>query len=625
MRKPLVAILIFVVQFGVAQLMIKPIIKPEKDIKGRLTRATTVNPAALPFWDDFSVTTDSPDSIRVWGSDTTSQWNYSLSKNVYVNATLAVNPPTYNVATFDGLDANGAYHAGSDIGLADELVSDTIDLQGRANVVLSFYWQAGGNVEIPDEGDSLILQFYKPSLDSEDPWEIVWSMDGGDLESDQDSVFTQEAIPIPLQFLTQKFLFRFQSYGDKDGPFDAWHVDWIYLNENRSVQQADLGYEDGAFTSNLSSPITPFSSIPIKQFTPDNRYIQNQNVSVSYLNGIAGSIYTIDLTYLIEIKNNSQLLVNDRRGSAPLLTETDTTLLIGFTEEIRARDPLILAEQDFSSLTFSDSVVLESTIYFLDDTPVFLDGTDIDLRVNDTIRSQCLLHNFYAFDDGSAEYAAGTNINGAQIAVKFWLEQPDTLTHIDIYFPNIDPISGGSPIELRVFKNLTDEPIKTQDVLVINGAGINKFTRYELSRPLLIADTFYVGYQQSKNEYIGIGFDKSNPQASQYIYENKAGEWEQNVRLSGALMIRPVFATVGSIVLGTDEKELSYKAYPNPTTGLIQIEGDYHFISVIDFSGRSWIQEKSQKVHDFTNLKAGLYLLTIHRKEGDQTLKIIKE
>ncbi len=624
MRNIFIVIFIFITQVGAAQLALKPIPKA-KEVSLRNPKLKVVNQATLPFWDDFSVTEDSPESIRIWGTDTTTQWNYELSKDVFVNATLAVNPPSFKVATFDGLDVNGAFHAGTDVGLADELVSDTIDLQGRANVVLSFYWQAGGNVEIPEEGDSLRLQFYDPVATPE-PWITVWIKDGGDLESNQDSVFTQEAIQVPSQFLTQQFLFRFQSFGDKDGPFDAWHLDWIYLNDNRNVNEAiNEGYEDGTFTSNLSSPFSPFSSIPVNQLTADNDYIVNQEVSVSYLKESPGVIFPVDITYNLRLLNNNQLLANDRRGSDIFIQRIDTTLLIGFTEELSASDPFVLSDQDFTPILGLDSVVLESEVFLLDSVPVLLDGNFIDLRVNDTIRTEYLLHNYYAFDDGTAEYAAGTNIDGAQVAVQYWLEEADTLTHIDIYFPNIDPVSGGNLIELRIFKDLNNEPIKTQDVTVINATEIDAFTRYQLSPPILLADTFYIGYEQSINDYIGIGFDASNPEASQYIYENKTGQWEQNVRLQGALMIRPVFADVDSLVLSSKSEEFSFKAYPNPTTGLIQIEGSYHGISLTDFTGKQWVQEGAKQMHDFSNLKAGLYLLTIHRKEGDQTLKIIKK
>ncbi|MEQ6165872.1 T9SS type A sorting domain-containing protein [Ekhidna sp. MALMAid0563] len=611
MSKFVFAIFVLAVQLGFTQLTIKPILKPEQSTRARTGATQTVN---LPFWDDFSITSDSPDSIRVWGNDTTLQWNYDLSKDVYVNATLAVNPPTYKVATFDGLDANGGFHAGSDIGLADQLVSDTIDLQGRANVVLSFYWQAGGHVEIPEEGDSLILQFYSPNITTNEGWRTVWSKDGGDLESDQDSVFTQVAVEVASTFLTQEFVFRFQSYGDKDGPFDAWHVDWIYLNENR--QNDDFYYLDRGLTGQLTSPIAPFKSIPIHQFKLNEAEFTNSQ----FVQGFNLDEQLQPTEYILVIKdlNNGNRIDSLEYGDKdPLFANPDPlkTSVERFIE---------LSGIDLSTIPNEDSINLLSEVYLESSDDDFLDGTNINLRINDTIRSQYLLHNYYAYDDGTAEYAAGTNISGGQVAIKFWLEQPDTLTYVDIHFPNIDPPSNGSALDLRIFKDLNDEPIQSQNISVINASALNQFTRYKLSRPLVLADTFYLGYQQSKNEYIGVGFDRSSPEASQYIYENRTGQWEQNTRLTGALMIRPVFATVDSLVL-TARPEPKLKVYPNPTTGLVSIDGTYESISVIDFSGKKLLSEKAQSLHDFRNLKAGLYLLTIHRKEGDQTIKIIKK
>lgn len=614
MKNILIVILVLMANLGMAQLTIKPIYQTQTSQKGRVSNSKVINKAALPFWDDFSISTDVPDSIRIWGNDTTHQWNYELSKNVFVNATLAINPPSFKVVTFDGLDSNGAFHAGSDVGLADELVSDTIDLQGTANNILSFYWQAGGAVEIPENGDSIRLQFYDPASTPEQ-WITVWSKDGGDLTSNQDSVFTQETISVASQFLTQQFLFRFQSFGDKDGPFDAWHLDWIYLNENRNTD--DFYYLDRGLTGQLTSPLSPYKSLPLNQFKANEAAFS----SSQFIQAFNLDFQLQPTEYILVIRNennNNRIDSVEYGGEDPLLNNPDPLI-------ITRERTIELNGLDLSGLPNEDSVVISSEVYLKSSDDDFLDGTQVDLKINDTLRAEYLLHDFYAYDDGTAEYAVGTNINGAQVAIEFWLEQDDTLTHIDIHFPNIEPVSGGTPLELRVFKDLNAEPIMTQDISVINATQVNEFTRYKLASPLILSDTFFLGYEQSKNEYVGIGFDRSNPDASSYIYENSNGEWEQNVRLSGALMIRPIFSTIDSLVLSTKKEELTHKVYPNPTTGLIQIEGSYQSITLIDFSGRTWLNESYAKTHDFSNLKAGLYLLIIRRKEGDQTLKIIKQ
>ncbi len=612
-------ILLSISHLCLAQLSIKPIAKEKAFIKTR--KATDrigrqVNQADLPFWDDFSITTDSPDSIRVWGTDTTFQWNYELSKDVFINATLAVNPPSHKVATFDGLDANGGFH-GDGVGLTDQLVSDTIDLQGKIDVVLSFYWQAGGNVEIPEEGDSLILEFFNPN-DILDPWKRVWKKDGGELNSNQDSVFTQEHITLTSDFLTSKFLFRFQSFGDQDGPFDAWHIDWVYLNENRGDD--DFFYEDVSINSQASLLIAPFRAIPFQQFVTSG-FIPEVTTTSMNLNPEPDRVgpSTFYNLSIVEKRNGNQLAL-DSAFNPDLRTffnpDPDVLTLV---------NELNFGTQELSVLTTSDSVVLETEVS-MDTTDFrFLDNSQINLRINDTIRTQSLLHDYYAFDDGTAEYAVGTNINGGQVAVQFWLEVSDTLTYIDIYFPNIDPPSDGRPLTLNVFKRLDGgEPLRSQGITIRNGSNINEFTRYKLQSPIQLSDTFFIGYQQQVNEYIGIGFDRNNPDAADYIFENSAGEWEQNERLKGALMIRPVFASPDSIVTSAKTIEKP-KVYPNPVNDWIKIEGTYEKISISDFSGRVLINDSFKTSHDLTSLKRGLYLLTIYRREGSQTIKIIKE
>ncbi|WP_425391008.1 T9SS type A sorting domain-containing protein [Ekhidna sp.] len=611
MRRILFTICIASASLTYSQLSIKPI-KQSVQQRARATQSQQVNPASLPFWDDFSVTDVSPDGLRVWGNDTSRQWNAELSKDVYVNASLAINPPSYKVATFDGLDSNGAFH-GDDKGLADQLVSDTIELQGKADVVLSFYWQAGGNVEIPEPGDSLVLQFHNPA-DTAAPWKTVWMKDGGDVEAHQDSVFTQEAIVVESQFLTQKFMFRFQSYGDLDGPFDAWHVDWIYLNENRGSE--DYYYLDRGLTGQLKAPFSPFKSMPTYQFRANQAALTSSQL-VQAFNLDAQLQPTEYILVINDVINNTRIDSIEYGNKNPLFNNPDPF-------SISIERFIELDGVDLSAIPDADSLVISSEVYLESSDDDFLDGTQVDLRINDTLRTTYTLHNYYAYDDGVAEYAAGTNINGGQVAVKYWLERPDTLTHVDIHFPNIDPPSSNSALQLKVFRNLNDAPVRSQAINVATATSLNEFTRYELNSPILLADTFYIGYEQSKNDYIGIGFDRSNPDASEYIFENKSGVWEQNQRLSGALMIRPVFEKIDSLVLGSSERLVS-KVYPNPTFGRIQIEGDYEMITLRDFSGKVIRQNAKEVIHDFSSLKSGLYLLTIHRKEGDQTLKIIKK
>lgn len=613
MRLLLHTILLLTFATSYAQLAVRSIQRPAEKTESNETQV--VLPAVLPFWDDFSIAEGTVDSLRVWGTDTMQQWERDLSASVFVNSTLAINPPSYNVVTFDGLDRNGSFYSSdnSATGLADELVSTTINLSGKTvgdNIYFSFFWQAGGNVEKPEEGDSLVLHF----MNSDSSWIPIWQAEGG--EELDETVFTQQIIEVTTAFHSANFRFRFQSYGDLDGPFDAWHVDWIYLNEGRS--NIDNGYLDRAFSGDLTSPLAPFKAVPLIQFNTDNRFVTNQKIEVSNLD--ATDLYPIDVAYSLTNTINSSVLVADadRAYSVLLPAEKDTITLLD-SDLI----PISLFDVDFSSIKTFDSVVLQTTISLKSNDGV-LDGSVVDLRINDTIQQNYTLHNYYAFDDGTAEFSAGTNIRNGQVAVKYWVEQQDTLTHVDFNFPNISPILQTAPtLTLKIFGSLDSEfPLTSEQITVENNASRNSFTRYELSRPVVVSDTFYVAYQQFINDYIGIGFDRSNPEAAPFIFENKDGDWIQNISLNGALMIRPVFQEGIDFILGS-EPESQISIYPNPTRGVFTIKEEYEKLELLNLSGKVLLVEEQQASHDISKFREGVYLLKIHLKEVQKVQKII--
>lgn len=617
MRIGLGIIGLFVTVVGFSQLVIKPIPLPQN--KSLLNgKAAEIRRASLPFWDDFSLSGVTPDSIRVWGTDTSRQWNFEASKDVLISATLAKNPPSYRAVTFDGLKADGSFH-GDGRGLTDQLVSDSIDLSGYNEVddiYFSFYWQAGGNVEVPEKGDSLTLQFYNVLADTTGgtPWRSIWKMDGEDVEFD--SIFYQVPIKLDQRYLTNRFVFRFQSYGDQNGPFDAWHVDWIYMNAGRGND--DYYYLDRGFTGQLTSPFAPFKAIPIHQFAANQAlYTSPQRAQAFNLDR-----FLQPTEYIIVLRD----LVNNRRidsiqfgAENPLLPNANP--LTHVQERFIEFDGI-----DLSALSTGDSLVIQSELYIESSDDDFLDGTPIDLRVNDTLRAEYLLHDFYAYDDGTAEYAVGNNIQGGKVGMQFWVEEQDTLTHVDFYFPNIAPASSGSFLTLRIYKDLTNETIiRTQSISISDETLINGFTRYALERPLIVNDTFFITYEQNVNRYVGIGFDRSNPSASRYIFDNIGEEWRRNDRLSGALMIRPVFRAVPEFTLGTEPSMEELMVYPNPTPSHIRIEGSYLSIQLHSISGQLMLQEESVPSHSLQDFPAGLYLLTIKTNSGTTTQKIYKK
>jgi hypothetical protein len=125
---------------------------------------------SLPFFDDFSTTATSHPDSAFW----------MPGSGVYINNSLATTQPSVNMATFDGLDGNGVpYNYTSQLaqGNTDTLTSLPINLAGMTpadSVYLSFYWLAKGLGELPDDNDTLRLEF----LGQDQQWVSVWAATG---------------------------------------------------------------------------------------------------------------------------------------------------------------------------------------------------------------------------------------------------------------------------------------------------------------------------------------------------------------------------------------------------------------------------------------------------------------
>ena len=58
-----------------------------------------------------------------------------------------------------------------------------------------------------------------------------------------------------------------------------------------------------------------------------------------------------------------------------------------------------------------------------------------NLITNDTTNFEIKFSNFYSYDDGKAEYAAGLNQKNSELVLEYFTYTSDTLTHIQILFP----------------------------------------------------------------------------------------------------------------------------------------------------------------------------------------------
>jgi len=212
-----------------------------------------------------------------------------------------------------------------------------------------------------------------------------------------------------------------------------------------------------------------------------------------------------------------------------------------------------------------------------------------------------------------------------KLAVRFVVNEPDTLTGMKINFPSVNPSSNGKGLELMVWDGLLDSGVLHRQSFQIVNNDRQDFNEIVFSQNIYVKDTIYIGFKQFTEDYIGIGFDKDNPLGMDAIFSNTGTEWEQNTRLQGALMIRAVFGKVTNSILGTPEDKLEAHIYPNPSDGLIHISDTYDHYFLYNLSGKMIADGGFNSTLDFRTYPKGIYLLNLQYGSSLITQKILIE
>ncbi|MDN3687385.1 T9SS type A sorting domain-containing protein [Cyclobacterium jeungdonense] len=557
---------------------------------------------SLPFWDDFSS-----------GKISESKW---LSKGAIHSYTIGNNPPSVGMVFLDGMDDAGNPYSRSRLenGEGDELQSLPLDLSGldaedQNSVFISFFWQAGGKGEMPDSQDALILSF----LDGEGNWISAWTQEGGEELGAEG--FQQAILPVPPEFQHANFQFKFTHSGRLSGPFDTWVLDYILLNKGREEQ--DLFTNDRSLTRLPGSPFSPYYAIPYFEFNPEliSGTIQNQFNNLG--NRFRAMEYTVELRDLttgnLVARPDQNTPVNpvaqagERRDFFSTLPE-DLDLIAdnAFDLEVFVQ---LLAGDDF----LVASVEGQDTL--------FHEG--VDFRINDTISTVIPFRDYYAYDNGHADYAAGINQRGGMLALEYQALNPGYLSGISINFTNL--AQRGNAIELMVWDSLENEPLLREEVLIPEGDGLASFAYFPIDTNILVQDTFYVGFAQYSNEYLYVGLDKSGD-TGERVYFNVLGSWQQNEEVSGNLMIRPHLSQT-PVQVEPEEIDSQVRIYPNPVEDRLLISGQVNGIEVFDFQGRlikvPQEGDKNGKMLNFTGIQKGMYLIKFTQAGRAVTKRII--
>jgi hypothetical protein len=564
---------------------------------------TKAEPLSLPFWDDFS--SGQIDSLK---------WH---ATGTVTSQTIGIDPPSVGVVYFDGVDERGKPYSTAMLenGEADQLTSQEIDLSSyRAadSLYLSFFWQAGGKGEMPDENDQLELYF----LDDTGEWIRVWGAPGGDIQKRE--TFSQEMVKVNTPFYHGQFRFRFLNKGRLSGPFDSWVLDYIYLNKGRSV--FDVHYEDRALTKTPTSPLGKYTALPIWEWE------NNKNSLLGTINSqfknLSGRFRAMEYTILFRDKSTHKVLQQ-------LHSQTPFNPV-----------PQALERRDFSSVALkeldfevSEEFDLETVVYLTTGDRLLVEeiserdtvySSKVDYRANDTVYHTLPIRDFMAYDNGSVDYAAGINQRSGMLALKYDVSARAYLKGISINFANLSQV--GSALELMVWRDLNAEPVYREEVLIPTKEQLDDFAYFALDTNLSVIDTIYVGFTQFSNDFIYVGLDKSND-TGQDVFFNVTGSWEQNQEVRGSLMMRPHFSLEPPKEVTEESGSAGIIAYPNPVIERLFIEGATGEVKIFDAYGRQInvpVESFERgKILNFAGSEKGVYVIRAWTNNQPNSIRIL--
>jgi hypothetical protein len=589
----------------------------------------------LPFWDDFSFTPthDTANDKADYPQDTL-WWN---SNSVWVNEGMGINPPSRNVATFDGLNAQGQTYSTQILanGFRDTLTSQPIDLTtvaeaDRSTVYLSFFYQWQGNGEAPDPKDYILVEF----LNADSVWEEGVRVP---FRSTADrTVFRDTIVQVNGdQFFHDHFQFRFRNYGRQSGPYDTWNIDYVYLNKNRNA--TDRYTPDGALASTVSGIFNPYYAVPLDHFW-QSPVISQAKVDVFNLRGggVVSYNYRADVTYRNYVGNQTlsqdQNLVKSR-GIGTNSNGTPNGIINSYgrvqVQLFKQPDPAFFdpgADSIDVQLKFrliSNDVVDTLGNPSIDYASVY---KPIDFRANDTLSVTYTLNNYYAYDDGTAEYAVTLTQPGDRAAYRFDMisNTKDTLVGFYIYAPAYG-LSGSLTTDFYIYGDANGAPGNILYTIPSRAIASRPMNVFQLIRtePVLVEKTFYIAWKAPSSGLFRVGLDL-NTQAVNKIYDNTNGTWLLNDGIPGSIMIRPVFGS--GTVTGIERELLNTSVYPNPSDGAFFITGAVDELEVLSVTGQS-IPFHREALEDRSRItiKAvpGLYVLRIRRGNAQAVHKIV--
>ena len=572
--------------------------RSKKTISHKVQERSSSDTISLPFIEDFAGFDIYPDN---------SLW---LDSQVYINNSYPDTPIFRGVATFDCLNKDGLMHenANTFTFVADTLTSKPIRLafQKSDSVYFSFFYQPQGFAYDPPEfKDSLVLQFRSPLHIQ---WKSVWHKSG-----ELSYPFEQEMISITdTLFLVDGFQFRFKNYAsvssdNRSSNGDYWNLDLIRIDTGRTA--ADTLISDVGFVYAPGSFIKDYYSMPWLHWSTT---MDRKKNSASYRNygpttiGIDRNLYSYPNIYSPAV----QLGTIDIYG------------------------------QDFHELNIQYNTTLFDPGYFPQDSAEFIIKTVVfgnsivgnGYNWNDTAYFSQGFYNYYAYDDGNPEAGIGIdgeNSSGSEILIKYYTLKADTLRSVRFWF-NRTYNEGNKDLAFDLVIRTNNEGMPGDviyeeiELLSRYSYGLDNYVDYMLEAPILLQDTFFVGFRQNHEEFMNLGFDK-NTDASEKTFYKIEGYWSQSYH-KGSIMIRPVFGDEFDVsVSELNNIDNEFTLYPNPVNNIININTEIkdYTIDIYNQIGVLVKTVNNTSSIDMSTFSNGIYLVRISTQNGFTTKKII--
>jgi len=570
--------------------------EPSTSVRARGTAALT-----LPVFDDFTGRDGQPNT-QLW-----------LPKGgTLVNNRFPVDAPSRGVATFDGLNASGQPY-GSAVSDTDTLTSQPIDLSGltaSAQVYLSFFWQAGSIVGPPGlNTSSRSIYLSLEMLDNTGIWRQVWIQRSTGVRTS----FQQQLIAVTDgRYLHNAFQFRFHSSGNQANTNDSWSIDYVYLNRNRSA--TNTSYRDIATSAPLTSLLKRYTAMPVWQYnassSPTNEL--NDNTATAINNFDAGPANT-PVTWT---------------GTLQVLPTGSTTTYLNGTSSLQPSQQQFAVAGSLRSTPLPISDASKRVRHII---TLLTNETNTQTLPNDTISRVTELADYYAYDDGTPE-AMLTASSFSYLVYRIDLNKADQVRGLRLYLMP-SPTASSRVLTIGIWDDKDGRPsgvAKVTQAYTVPASPPTNYVDVNFPAPVPVNGTFYIGYAASGN-FLQVGLDYNSTVPNNYALLSQgavtatSNNWQALPAGSGAPMMRPVLTN--NIVTGLADAATAanLSLYPNPSTGIVQVQGRYRQATVLDAVGRPvWVQpaaQAGQATLDLSVLPAGVYVVQLRLTTGALVIK----